>query len=333
MEILIIGGTRFVGRHLVAAALARNHTVTLFNRGQTNPDLFPNVETITGDREKDLDRLSGWQWDVVIDTCGYVPRVVRLSAEALKESVKHYVFISSISAYADFDQVGISESYATAKIDDETTEDVANNYGALKVLCEQVSEAVFAGRALIIRPHLIVGPHDPTDRFTYWPVRVARGGDVVAPVGPNEPCQFIDARDLADWSMHLVETGATGIFNAAGPAEAYTFGQLLATCKEVAGSDARFHWAPASFLAEHEVSAWRELPIWMPPEVGPGPARINIAKARAAGLTLRPVAETVRDTLTWADALPLDYQWQVGLPADKEARLVAKLKEMNNSQP
>jgi 2'-hydroxyisoflavone reductase len=325
MEILIIGGTRFVGRHLVEAALARSHTVTLFNRGQSNPDLFPELETIIGDREKDLNRLAGRQWDAVIDTSGYVPRVVRLSAEALQESVRRYVFISTISVYADFNQVGIDEDYPLEPIADETTEDVTAHYGALKVLCEQVAEAVFPGRNLIIRPHVVVGPHDPTDRFTYWPARVARGGDVLAPPGPQEPCQFIDARDLAEWTIHLMETETTGTFNAAGPAEGYTFGELLETCREVTGSDARFHWAPLDFLAAHNVAAWQELPLWFPPEVGPGTARVSIARARAAGLTLRPVAETARDTLAWEQSLPANREWRVGLAPGKEAELVKAL--------
>lgn len=328
MNILVIGGTRFVGRHLVEAALRHNHSLTLFNRGQTNRGLFPDIETIHGDRETDLHKLSGRQWEAVIDTCGYVPRVVRLSAEALREAVQRYVFISTLSIYADFMQVGIDEDYPKARMDDESNENVPENYGALKVLCEQAVESVFPSRALIIRPGLIVGPYDPTDRFTYWPLRVARGGEVLAPVGPDEPCQFIDGSDLAEWTIRMVEQRATGAYNATGPDDMYTFGQLLETCREVSGSEARFVWGSAEFLAEHDVEGWQEIPVWFPPKEGPGLAKINIAKARAAGLTFRPVAETVRDTLEWAKTLPADYRLKYGLDAEKETRVVAALKEI-----
>ncbi|MEW6402172.1 MAG: NAD-dependent epimerase/dehydratase family protein, partial [Chloroflexota bacterium] len=206
MKILIIGGTRFLGRHLVNSARARGHEVTLFNRGQTNPDLFRRVEKIWGDREKDLDQLKGRNWDAVIDTCGYVPRVVRMSAEALKESVENYVFISSLSIYPDFRKRGLNETDPVAKLQDESVEEVTGEtYGPLKALCERVVQDVFGIDSLVIRPGLIVGPHDPTDRFTYWPVRVARGGDVLAPDGPDAFTQFIDARDLADFIVELLQ--------------------------------------------------------------------------------------------------------------------------------
>ena len=205
MKILIIGGTRFLGRHLVNSARARGHDVTLFNRGMTNPNLFRNVDMIQGDREKDLDQLSG-QWDAVIDTCGYFPRIVRMSAEALKDKVDQYVFISSISVYADFKKININESYPVGKIEDETMEQITGeSYGPLKALCEKAVQDVFGINSLIIRPGLIVGPHDPTDRFTYWPVRIARGGDVLVPDNPNALTQIIDVRDLSDFIIHLVE--------------------------------------------------------------------------------------------------------------------------------
>jgi 2'-hydroxyisoflavone reductase len=325
MKVLIIGGTGFLGRYLVSAAQARNHDVTLFNRGQSNPDLFPQMETIIGDREQDLDKLSDRQWNAVIDTCGYVPRVVRLSAEALRDSVERYIYISSTTRYRDFNQIGIDESYPGRTMPDESNENVGEFYAALKVLCEKTTEAIFPNRALIVIPHFLVGPQDPKDRFTYWPVRVARGGDVLAPVGPSEPCQFIDVRDISEWIIHMLETNATGRYNACGPDDSYTFGQLLETCKQVSGSDARFRWASAEFLEKHDVAAWRDFPIWFSPDWGIGPARLSIAKARAAGLTFRPVAETVRDTLDWVKTLPADHQWQVGLSAEKESKVLAEL--------
>lgn len=328
MKVLIIGGTGFLGRYLVDAAQACNHNVTLFNRGQSDPSLFSQIETIIGDRERDLDKLADRQWDAVVDTCGYVPRVVRLSAEALRDKVERYVYISSTIRYADFNQIGIDESYPGARMADETNEDVDEFYGPLKVLCEKIAETIFPNRALIIIPHFLVGPQDPSDRFTYWPVRVARGGDVLAPVGPNEPCQFIDVRDIAKWMIHMIETKATGTYNACGPDDEYTFGQLLETCKEVSGSNANFKWASAEFLEKHDVAAWRDFPIWLSPDWGIGPARLSIAKARAAGLTFRPVAETIRDTLEWVKTLPTDYQWQVGLSAKKESKVLAGYKEV-----
>jgi 2'-hydroxyisoflavone reductase len=329
MNILIIGGTGFVGRHLVDAALARGHSVTLFNRGQTGANLFPQVETIIGDRETDLHRLAGRRWDAVVDTCGYVPRVVRLSAEALSGSVGHYVFISSTAMYADFNQVGLDETYPGALLDDETNEDVGSNYGALKTLCEKVAEAVFPGRALIVRPHFVAGPHDPTERFTYWPVRVTRGGIVLAPGSPQEPSQFIDVRDMAEWMTRAIEAGITGPFIAAGPEDNYTFGQFLETCKQVTGSDARFLWVPADQMASHDLSAYQDFPLWLPPEFGPGWGRMSMAKARATGLTNRPVDETVRDTLDWVKTLPADYRWQVGPTPEREAGVIAALTGTN----
>ncbi len=217
MKILIIGGTRFLGRHLVNSARSRGHSVTLFNRGQSNPNLFMQVDKIQGDREKDLDQLTG-HWDAVIDTCGYFPRIVKMSAEALKDKVENYVFISSISVYSDFSKIGINESDAVGKIEDETVESMEGGaYGPLKALCEKAVQDVFSIRSLIIRPGLIVGPHDPTDRFTYWPVRVARGGDILAPDRPEALTQIIDVRDLSDFIIELVQQNVSGVFNATGP--------------------------------------------------------------------------------------------------------------------
>jgi Nucleoside-diphosphate-sugar epimerases len=329
MRILIIGGTRFLGRHLVEAALARRHEVTLFNRGQSNPDLFPQLETIIGDREKDLDRLKDRIWDTVIDVAGYLPRLVRLSAEILEPNVSRYVFISSLSVYADFRKIGIDESYPVGKIEGESVEEITGEtYGPLKALCEKAVQEIYGERALIIRPGLIVGPHDPTDRFTYWPVRVARGGDVLAPQKPEATTQIIDVRDLSDFIIKLIEENASGVYNATGPGYELTMGKLLAVSKQVSGSDADFKWASVEFLNQNKVEAWSDMPAWLPDdEEGVGFARIDISKATHAGLTFRPLEETVRDTVEWARTRPMDYAWRAGLTAEREAEVLAALKE------
>lgn len=322
MNLLILGGTRFVGRHLTEAALARDHEVTLFNRGQSNPDLFPNVEQLHGDRDGDLAALEGRTWDVVIDTCGYVPRVVRQSAELLADAVERYIFISSISVYADPAQPALHEGSALGTLDDPTVEKVTNeSYGPLKVLCEQAAEEAMPGRVLQIRPGLIVGPHDPTDRFTYWVWRVAQGGEVLAPADPAQPTQFIDARDLAAWTVHMAEQRATGIFNATGPADTLSFGDFLATCRDALGTDAQFTWVSEEFLREQGVAPWSDLPLWVPREA-PGLLRVDIARALGAGLHFHPLAATVRDTYAWAqtrDAAP----HRAGISREREAELLA----------
>jgi 2'-hydroxyisoflavone reductase len=329
MRILIIGGTRFLGRHLVHSALARGHEVTLFNRGLTNPDLFPQVETILGDREKDLAQLSGRGWDAVVDTCGYVPRIVRLSASGLEGSVMRYVFISSISVHASFSKVGMDESDPVGKIEDESVEEITGEtYGPLKALCEKAVQETYGERALIIRPGLIVGLHDPTDRFTYWPVRVKRGGDVLAPEKPEAPIQIIDVRDLSDFIIKLIEQDASGIFNATGPDYELTMGALLETCKQVSNSNADFKWASVEFLGRHEVAPWSDMPVWIPnTEEDAGFSCVDISKAIKAGLKFRPLEETVRDTLEWAAARPSDREWRAGLTAEKEAEVLDSLKK------
>ena len=328
MRILIIGGTRFLGRHLVEAALDRSHDVTLFNRGKSNPDLFPQLETILGDREHDVNKLNGRIWDAVIDVAGYLPRIVRLSAEVLKENVARYVFISTISVYRDFKEIGIDESYPVGTLENETVEEITGEtYGPLKALCEQVVQDIYGVRALIVRPGLIVGPHDPTDRFTYWPVRVARGGDVLTPQRPEAPIQIIDVRDLADFIIKLIQDNASGVYNATGPDYELTIGKLLEVSKQVAGSDANFRWASVEFLNQHKVESWSDMPTWVPDdEEGVGFSRVDVSKAIAAGLKFRPLEETVRDTLAWAQARPGDHTWRAGLTAEREAEVLAALK-------
>ena len=330
MHILILGGTVFLGRALVEAALARGHTLTLFNRGQSNPNLFPQIENLHGDRATDLAALQGRRWDAVIDTCGYVPRVVRQSAGALARAVEHYTFISTLSVFADLSQTGIDENAPVGKLADETTEQVTGEtYGPLKALCEQAVEQAMPGHALIVRPGLIVGPHDPTDRFTYWPHRMAQGGEVLAPGRPDRSIQFIDVRDLAEWTLRRVEAQQTGIYNADGPAGAVTMEQLLQTCKTVSGSDAAFTWVSEEFLAAQKVGEWVEMPLWLS-EAEPANAgffAIDCRKAIAAGLVFRPLAETVRDTLEWDTARRSDHEWRAGLKRQREAELLRAWKE------
>jgi 2'-hydroxyisoflavone reductase len=324
MKILILGGTHFIGRHLVNSARARGHEVTLFNRGQTNPDLFLKVKKIRGDRERDLDKLSG-KWDAVIDTCGYVPRVVRLSAEALKGRVGLYVYISSAAAYVDFSKVGIRESYPVATMEDETVEEVTRDtYGPLKALCEKVVQDEFGINSLIIRPGVVAGPHDQTDRFTYWVSRIARGGNVLAPDRSDAPTQIIDVRDLADFMIRLIEQDVSGTFHATG--ETVSLETVFQTCALVSGSDAHFKWAPLEFLQQHNVSPWTDMPIWLP-DVGEyaGFAHLDISKAVNAGLNLSSLNETVKDMLGWLSELPADYKMKAGLKLEREKELLELL--------
>lgn len=329
MRILILGGTVFLGRHLAAAALARGHAVTLFNRGRSGADLFPEAEHLRGDRDTDLSALENRTWDAVIDTCGYVPRVVRASAERLAGSVERNVFISTISVYADTSQIGITEDASTGTLTDPTMEEVTGEtYGPLKALCEAAAEAVFPGSALVIRPGLIVGPHDPTDRFAYWPRRLMRGGEVLAPGNLEAPVQAIDVRDLAEWTLQQVEAGTTGVFNATGPAQPLTMRTVLDECHAVAGTAATLTWVADEFLLEANVAPYSELPLWIPdgPEHA-GFSRINIDKALAANLAFRPLRETVRDTLEWDASLPAEKQRKSSLAPEREAELLARWRE------
>jgi 2'-hydroxyisoflavone reductase len=324
MKLLILGGTVFLGRHLTDAALARGHAVTLFNRGQHNADLFPAVEKLRGDRDGDLSALEGRRWDAAIDVHGRVPRIVRMSAELLAPAVDHYMFISTTTVYGDYSIRDMAEDAPLATIADPTVEDPTGpNYGPLKVLSERAVEGALPGRALVIRPGLIVGPHDPTNRFTYWPHRVAEGGDVLAPDGPAHPARFIDARDLAAWAIRMIESGATGTYNARGPNETLTFGELLDTCKTITGSDARFVWVGEQFLLDAGVKPYTEIPLWIPslPERA-GFYSVNSGKAIAAGLTFRPVADTIRDTLAWDATQPSDAPRPSGLRPDWERELL-----------
>jgi 2'-hydroxyisoflavone reductase len=323
MRILVIGGTRFLGRAFVEAAVARHHDLTLFNRGLSEPDLFPQVERIRGDRDGAFDALGDGAFDAVLDTCGYVPRVVRASAEALAGRVGRYAFVSTLSVYADERTVGQDESAPVAVTPDPTVEEVTGEtYGPLKALCEADVERALPGRALIVRPGLIVGPNDPTDRFTYWPVRVAAGGEVLAPDGPSYRTQLIDVRDLAGWILTMLERSATGTFNATGPVEPLPLGTLLDTCRDVSGSDARFVYADERFLLEEGVEPWSDLPLWIAGAEGVGGNAFDISKAVANGLVFRPVGETVADTLAWARTRPTADPLRAGLAPEREAAVL-----------
>jgi 2'-hydroxyisoflavone reductase len=325
-KILILGGTGFLGPALVELAQARGHTLTLFNRGKTRPHLFPEVEKLHGDRDGNLKALEGRKWDAVIDTSGYVPRVVRASAELLAPQVEHYVFISTISVYKDMSHSGIDEDAPVATVEEEKTEDVSQHYGALKALCEKAAEVVMPGRVASVRPGLIAGPGDPTDRFTYWPVRVARGGEVLAPGDGEDPVQFIDARDLAAFILRLVENRVMGTYNATGPASTFSMRELLEACKAANGGDARFTWADATFLEEQKVRPWSDMPVWIPRSgEDKGMGRVSNARALALGLTFRPTVDTARDTLAWFKTLPPERQAKMrsGLTVEREREVLA----------
>lgn len=330
LRLLVLGGTRFVGRHLVAAALARGHALTLVHRGRTHPDLFPEAEHLLGDRGGDLSFLSGRRWDAVIDVNGYLPRQVRAAAGRLTGAVERYVFISTISAYADLSAPGAVEEapLKPPPAGEEQTEEVTGEtYGWLKALCEREVAAAFPGRALIVRPGLLVGPWDHTGRFAYWPWRFARGGEVLAPAAADSAVQLLDARDLGEWIVRQVEGGATGVYNATGPERPLTFGGILSTVREIAAPAVpppAITWVDPDFLLARGVSPWSELPLWLPGETGFN--RVDNRRARAAGLTFRPLAETVRDTLRWLDglggALPVSADRSAQLTPEREAELL-----------
>jgi 2'-hydroxyisoflavone reductase len=339
MKVLIIGGTRFVGRHLVTAALDRDHEVTLFNRGRHSSET--PVETIHGDRNSDLAKLQGRRWDVVVDTCGMLPRQVRSAAETLSGSVDRYMFISSISAYADLSAPGVDESAPLATLSDEQLQKAneigssgeasaasyGEMYGGLKALCEQAAEDVMPNRVLTIRPGLIVGPYDYTDRFTYWVMRVARGGEVLAPGRPDRYVQFIDVRDLAEFIVSMMERKETGVYNVIGPTNVSTMNDLLHESRNISHSDASFTWASEEFLLRENVAAWREMPFWLPEEAAPrskGFMFVSVDKAIAAGLNFRPLSETIRDTLTWYQTARANEEMKAGMLPEKEQELLRK---------
>jgi 2'-hydroxyisoflavone reductase len=328
MKLLVLGGTVFLGRHIVQVALERGHEVTLFHRGQHGADVFPDLEHLHGDRDPKvgdgLKALTGRVWDAVVDTSGYVPRIVGASARMVSGSGR-YAFISSISAYADFSQPDQDETAPLATLEDADSEDVPAHYGALKVACERVAETAMPGRVLNIRPGLIVGAFDPTDRFTYWPARIARGGEILAPGTPDLITQFIDAQDLAVWTLRMLEQGVVGTYNATG--HPMRMGDLFDAIQHAARSDATLTWVSEDFLLEHEVKPWMgesSLPLWIPSS-DPGMtgfARININKALENALHFRGLSMTLEDTLEFARSRDEDYVWRSGLTPAREQELL-----------
>jgi 2'-hydroxyisoflavone reductase len=319
VQLLVLGGTRFLGRALVEDALARGHEVTLFNRGRTNPELFPEAERVRGDRTEVLSALDGREWDAVLDVATFLPRVVVRSVEALRGRVGRYVYVSSVSVYADQSTPPV-EGASVLQLEDPDDERI-ESYGALKAACERIVNDAFGEAATIVRPGLIVGPHDPTDRFTYWPARVAEGGDVLAPGSPDDPVQFVDVRDLASWILDLTGRGVGGVFNATG--EWMSFERLLDECRAVSGSDARFTWVPSDRLLEAGVEEWMGVPLWIASPGWGAANRVVVTRAIEHGLRFRPLAETIRDTLAWNAEREWPPAEGVGLTSEREQELLA----------
>ncbi len=322
MKLLVLGGTKFLGRHIVEQALAAEHDVTLFNRGQTNPELFEGeVRKVIGDRMTDLGLLGDESFDACIDPSGYIPGHLEAAGEALKDKVNRYVFISSLSAYA-----GFPDDQDESGVEAEIPEDVDTSlydikyYGELKVLCERAIEAVMPGRVLHVRSGLIVGPYDPTNRFTYWPARISRGGSFVAPVGPDFPVQIVHAADQARWILKMLEDDKMGVYNVQSDNGAYTISDVIDATLKATGVDAEPVYMSSAFLTEHEVGPWMELPLWLPDDMV-GMSRTSAKKAINAGLTFMPLEDVVRSTLDWFNSEP-EQDWPAGLPAEKEAALL-----------
>jgi 2'-hydroxyisoflavone reductase len=331
LRVLILGGTGFIGPHFVQALHA--HEVTLFNRGKRDPDAKQGVEQLLGDRNGDLRSLEGRDWDVVIDNSGYTPDQVKLSTDLLKKHSRHYIFISSIAVYENFQNPPIDEDHALAPIGELRRDKLeGENYGPLKVLCERVVLEAFGKHAAIIRPTYIAGPGDFSDRFTYWPFRVAQGGEMIAPGTPDDPIQYIDVRDLADFVRLCSEKRVAGRFNLCTPPRWATMGKLLEESRRVTGANTRFRWASSEFLlrekaAEPGMWASQELPIWAPPSgQSLGHGLVASARAEARGLRFRTLATTIRETLEWQRTRPAEKQrLRAGLTPEREAELLARL--------
>jgi 2'-hydroxyisoflavone reductase len=333
LHILILGGTGFIGPHMVREALRRGHEVSLFNRGRTDNELFPDLQLLVGDRNNGLDALKGGAWDVVVDNSGYVPRHVEDSARLLSSVVSHYLYISTISVYGDLSKP-IDEDTAVGTMDDETVEEVTGEtYGPMKALCEKrVLSQVGADRTTILRPTYICGPGDRTDRFTYWPVRTLRGGEMLWPGTPDDDIQMIDVRDLANFTVDCLEQKILGTFNTVTPAGSFKMGDLLDDSLAVTAADMMPTWVDTDFIAAQDVRADRGLPIWESP-VGEeaGLAKVDGSRAAVAGLRNRPTRETARDTISWWKTLPPERseKLRAGLGAEKEADFLQKWHEQN----
>jgi 2'-hydroxyisoflavone reductase len=321
MRILVLGGTRFAGRAIVDAALGRGDTITLFNRGKTNPGLYPGVETVIGDRTEDLSALDGHEFDVVMDVACYDPAVARRSAEAFRDRTGRYVFVSSVSVYADQSTTEAQLEDAPLAVRKPELPDYPDNYGANKALCEGIVAEVFGDRALIGRPGLISGPHDPTDRFPYWPRRIAAGGRVLAPGDAGDLTQVIDVRDLAAFLLDACHRDRGGVYNLTGTPR--PFGILLDLCRTASYSNAELTWIPSPRLIEAGVDPGGAIPLWYQEEGFEAFCDVDSSHAVGAGLNCRPITETIRDTLSWDIARGGPETW--GLDPAEEARLLAEL--------
>lgn len=325
LRVLILGGTGFIGPHQVHAARERGHTLTLFNRGQTNPDLFPDVETLRGDRNGDLKALEGRSWDCVIDNSGFEPEQVTLSATLLRDTVQQYIFVSTQSVYSDRSIIEQDETGAIGR--EGVPEQEWSGYGPLKARCEIELKRIVGDRSTIIRPAVIVGPGDASDRFTYWVQRIDRGGEVLAPGRPEDPTQFIDVRDLAEWTIRLAEQRTYGTFNATGPASPLSVAEMLYGIRAVTTSRVSFTWTNTEFLVEQRVRPFSDLPLWMVPSgATAGFMRMSAKRAQDAGLTYRPLATTAAATLAWWRTEPAERRngrLRAGLAPEREAEVLA----------
>ncbi len=333
LKVLILGGTGFIGPHFVEVLTKHGHAVTLFNRGKRDPEARPGIEQLLGDRNGDVKSLEGRDWDVCIDNSGYTPKNVKLTADLLKGHIEQYIFISSVAVYGDFKGRNIDEGYKLAELPAGEDPGVYKGefYGALKVLAEKVVEQTYGKNATIIRPSYIAGPGDVTDRFTYWPFRVSKGGQMLAPGKPSDPFQYIDVRDLADFIRVCTEKTVGGQYNLCTPPGFVTIGSLLDTSKKVTGADTKFTWASEKFLEENEIIGEKAtgnfMPIWLAEEnEDAGILACSSARAQKKGLKYRTLETTIRETLAWQKSRPEDKQkLRAGLTMEKEAELLTKL--------
>lgn len=337
MKILVLGGTVFIGRHIVESALIRGHTVSVFNRGRENRELFPDIEKLRGDRHSDLEALKGKNWDVVIDASGYMPKAVRLSSETLVNSVERYIYISTQSVYQEISHRELDETFPTRQLSQEELAAAENlsvgdfptgysyeaYYGGLKAECEKEVRDVLTNRVMVVRPGVVVGPHDYTNRLAYWISRISKGGEVLCPNHPQIPVRYIDVRDLAEWIILSAENRSTGVYNTLGPTE-LTFGELLSTCKTIANSDAKLTWINEKELLERNVQHWTDLPLWLSSNLE-GFFFSKDKRAIHKGMQYRSVDQTVKDTFDWLKETDSHFRISQGLSAEREDELLKSI--------